>query len=170
MVSEEFVKKYWKYAKEAESRNGISALFILAQAAQETGWGKSIPGNMFFGIKAKPDDVNRQLLKTHEIHKTKKHKYPEIISITPYGSNYKYIVRDWFRKYDSPADSFADLSLLYQKDRYKEAMTYRHDPYKFAEMIHAAGYASDPQYSANIKKIISKIESYLTISDVESKD
>lgn len=170
MVAQEFVLKYWNDAKEAQARSGISALFILAQAAHETGWGKSAPGNMFFGIKAKPGDKNKQLLRTFEIHKTKKHVYPEIISISPSGSNYKYVVRDWFRKYDTPAESFLDHSLMFQADRYKEAMKYKQDPYKFAELVHQAGYATDPEYAYRIKQLITKVKSYLTITDVESKD
>lgn len=51
MTPSEFVKTYYKYAKQTQDKTGIDARFILAQAALETGWGKSVPGNMFFGIK-----------------------------------------------------------------------------------------------------------------------
>lgn len=47
-----FKKQYIPYALESERLTGISALFSLAQAALETGWGAHTPGNMFFGIKA----------------------------------------------------------------------------------------------------------------------
>ena len=47
-----FKEKYLPYALESERKTGISAVFILAQAALETGWGKYAPGNMFFGVKA----------------------------------------------------------------------------------------------------------------------
>ena len=47
-----FKEKYLLYALESERKTGISAVFILAQAALETGWGKYAPGNMFFGVKA----------------------------------------------------------------------------------------------------------------------
>ena len=50
-----FKEKYLPYAMESERKTGLSAIFILAQAALETGWGKHAPGNMFFGIKATKD-------------------------------------------------------------------------------------------------------------------
>ena len=54
MTPKEFVKKYHPFALETERKTGIDARFTLAQAALETGWGKSAPGNMFFGVKAGP--------------------------------------------------------------------------------------------------------------------
>ena len=49
----EFIKKYKKFAEETERKSGISALFILAQAGLESGWGVSTPGNMFFWSESK---------------------------------------------------------------------------------------------------------------------
>lgn len=48
---EHFVLTYYIYAKKAEKRTGIPALFSLAQSALETGWGKIIKRNMLFCIK-----------------------------------------------------------------------------------------------------------------------
>jgi len=55
MTPKEFIKQYKPFALETERKTGISHLFILAQAALESGWGKSVPGNMFFGVKAGKD-------------------------------------------------------------------------------------------------------------------
>ena len=54
MTPTDFVKTYYPFALQTEKKTGISGRFILAQAALESGWGKSIPGNMFFGVKANP--------------------------------------------------------------------------------------------------------------------
>ena len=64
-----FVATYKPYAIETERKTGISHLFILAQAALESAWGTHIPGNMFFGVKAKPNTPadDRQLLVTTEV-------------------------------------------------------------------------------------------------------
>ena len=49
MTPKDFIKQYKPFALETERKTGISHLFILAQAALESGWGNSAPGNMFFG-------------------------------------------------------------------------------------------------------------------------
>jgi peptidoglycan hydrolase FlgJ len=49
---EAFVAKYMPYAKKTEAATGISAIFIVAQAALESGWGKHSIGNNVFGITA----------------------------------------------------------------------------------------------------------------------
>ena len=105
-----FKEKYLPYALESERKTGISAVFILAQAALETGWGKYAPGNMFFGVKATKTTPpeKKQLLRTKEVlacpTPTKEGLFPEIISITKRADGkYLYIVRDWFKKYESNA-------------------------------------------------------------------
>ena len=102
-----FIKTYKPYALETERKTGISHLFILAQSALETGWGNSAPGNMMFGVKASISTPleKRQLVQTTEILSTDKAKFPVIISIEkrPDG-RFKYTVKDWFRKYDTPEE------------------------------------------------------------------
>lgn len=110
MTPSEFVKKYLPYAKQTEEKTGIDARFTLAQAALESGWGESVKGNMFFGIKD-TDGINgnEQLLTTTEVLNNPNVNFPSIISITkrPDGK-YLYKVKDWFRKYDTPEGSFTD--------------------------------------------------------------
>lgn len=158
----EFVKKYKPFALETERKTGISHLFILAQSALETGWGKRAPGNMMFGVKASiyTPPEKRQLVQTTEILANDKAKFPVIISIEkrPDG-RFKYIVKDWFRKYDSPEESFTDHANLFMNNkRYAKALLVRSDPYKFAEEIAKAGYATAPNYADSLKKLIKEIE------------
>jgi len=162
MTPKEFITKHLPYALEMECKTGISALFILAQSALETGWGQHAPGNMMFGVKASvyTPPEKRQLVKTTEILSTDKAKFPVIISIEkrPDGK-YKYTVKDWFRKYDSPEESFTDhANFFFRNKRYAKALEVKADPYKFAEEVAKAGYATDPNYAESLKKLIKEIE------------
>ena len=77
MTPIEFVTKFKQYAKNVEAKTGLSYVAILTQAALESGWGSSIPGNMFFGVKD-TDGINgnEQLLTTTEYSKSDSLKFP----------------------------------------------------------------------------------------------
>ncbi len=157
----DFVVKYYPYAYLVENKTGISAIFILSQAALESGWAKSIPGNALFGIKDTDGlNGNEQLLLTTEYHSTPLIKYPKIVSIVQVGKKlWKYRVYDYFRKYDTPDGSFLDHCEFFLKNkRYKKALAVKSDPIKFAEAISAAGYATDPLYSNTLKSIINTVK------------
>lgn len=162
MTPKEFVKKYKPFALETERKTGVSHLFILAQSALETGWGKSAPGNMMFGVKAKAGTPTekRQLVVTKEVLSSPNVSFPEIISITKRADGkYQYEVKDWFRKYDSPEESFTDhANLFVNNKRYAKALLVRNDPYKFAEEVAMAGYATEPTYAERLKGVIRTIE------------
>lgn len=165
MTPSEFVEAYYQYAKQSEGKTGIDARFTLAQAALETGWGKSVKGNMFFGIKAGKDITERdkQLLTTREVLSSPHISFPEIISVTKRSDGkYSYKVKDWFRKYDTPEGSFTDHSqFFFNNKRYGKALEVRHDPYLFAEEIAKAGYATDPNYATSLKSVIRTIEKHI---------
>jgi len=148
------------------AKTGISHLFILAQAALETGWAKSVPGNMFFGVKAGKDTPanKKQLLNTTEVLNAPNlgYNFPQVMSIyeLPNGK-YKYEVKDWFRKYDTPEECFTDhAQFFFRNKRYAKALEVKSDPYKFAEEVAKAGYATAPDYASSLKKIIKMLESY----------
>lgn len=163
MTPKEFIKQYKPFALETERKTGISHLFILAQAALETGWAKSVPGNMFFGVKAGKDTPanKKQLLTTTETLSSPnlKHLFPLVISVKMLPSGkYKYEVKDWFRKYDTPEECFTDHAQFFFKNkRYAKALLVRSDPYKFAEEVAKAGYATATNYADSLKNIITKI-------------
>lgn len=162
----EFVTTYYPYAKLVQQKTGISAIFILSQAALETGWAKSIPGNMFFGIKDKNGlNGDEQLLLTTEYHSTPLINYPKVVSIVQVGKKlWKYRVYDYFRKYDTPADSFYDhCEFFFKNKRYKKALEVKESPMKFAEAIALAGYATDPLYSKTLKSIINTVKQIVNL-------
>lgn len=175
MKPKDFVKKFWGDARECEIKTGLAAEAILAQAALESGWGKSIPGNMFFGEKDfDGQNGNEQLCPTWEISRkanltAKQVGLHTITKITPTiisGQKYfKYSGYAWFRKFDSPADCFKDHYSFFEKNsRYAKALAVRQNAERFVEEIAKAGYASDPNYATVLKSIIKTIR-----NEVESQ-
>lgn len=167
MQQHEFVNKFLPFAKQTEAKTGISAIAILAQAALESGWGKAAPGNMFFGVKD-TDGINgnEQLLTTTEYSRRADLKFPQVISVTPIVRNgikmFRYRVKDYFRKYNSPEESFTDHARFFIKNkRYVEALEVKHNPYLFIDAIAKAGYATAPNYAGTLKAVAKAIDNLL---------
>jgi flagellar rod assembly protein/muramidase FlgJ len=142
---EEFVQQLWPCAEEAGRELGIDPKNLLAQAALETGWGKSLPcdanGNPsynFFGIKAGGDWQGGSVsVKTLEFE-----------GGVPIPRQAK------FRSYDSAADSFRDyVSVLRVNPRYAAALNTGKDAKAFATALQKGGYATDPAYAQKIASI-----------------
>jgi flagellum-specific peptidoglycan hydrolase FlgJ len=126
-----------------QRQTGVPASVTLAQAALESGWGKSglsTKGNNFFVIKGE-GPAGHVLMPTKEF------------------LNGKWVtVNAKFRKYDSPAGSFADHGkFLRENRRYANAFKHTDNAAQFAREIHKAGYATDPAYS---DKLIAMIKKY----------
>lgn len=163
-VKRKFVSDLRPFAIETQNKTGISADFILAQAALESGWGRHAPGNMFFGVKD-TDGINgnEQLLTTTEYSRNPNLKFPVILSVTSEIRKgvqwFRYRVRDYFRKYKTPEESFTDHAKFFQRNRrYRAALNVRHDPFLFAEAVAKAGYATDPEYVKKLHSVIREIQ------------
>lgn len=160
----DFIKAYKPFAEQTEKEKGIHNVFTLAQAALESAWGESAPGNMFFGVKAGKNTPKsqKQLLRTREVFADEKQSYrfPEVISITKRSDGkYLYQVRDWFRKYETPGECFSDhADFFYKNKRYAAALEVKNDPHAFADEIAKAGYATAPTYARDLKNVIESIE------------
>lgn len=193
MKPSEFVREYLEYAQKTEKQTGISAIFTLAQAALESAWGENAYGNMFFGVKASKNtpENKKQLLRTTEILNNPNAIFPEIISKTQRkDGRWLYVVRDWFRRYDTPEESFTDhAKFFYNKKRYRGvvelatrniitksalmnpllAEATRKNltdkvikyPYELADEVAKSGYATEPQYADRLKNVIKTIEKNL---------
>ena len=164
MTKQAYIDFYYPFAKASEKLTGISAIAQLAQGALESSWGKVAPGNMLFGIKD-TDGVNgnEQLITTTEYSRSANAKFPNIISVTPVIRNgqkwFKYKIKDYFRKYPTPKESFVDHANFFIKNkRYAAALTVKSDPYKFIDAIAKAGYATDPNYADTLKSVAKSIE------------
>lgn len=164
MTKQEFVKAFYPFAKQTQSKTGIPALAILAQAAVESAWGEVAPGNMFFGVKD-TDGINgnEQLLTTTEYSKSANANFPRIVAVKPVIRNgskwFKYTIKDYFRKYNTPEESFTDHASFFLKNkRYAKAILVKNDTYQFIDAIAKAGYATDPNYATLLKTIAKNLE------------
>jgi len=160
MTPEEFCKTYYPEAKKVEKETGFNYLITLAQGALESGWGKKAIGNNFFGIKwSQGNKQDKQLITTTEILSNPNVKFPEIISIVKQSNGkYKYTVKDWFRKYETPAEGFADhISFFLKNPRYAKALLVKDRPDKFFEEIAKAGYATAPDYADQLKAMMHSV-------------
>lgn len=170
MTKELFFKMYYHSALQCQRETNIPALAILAQAALETAWGESAPRNMFFGIKAGPDwKGKRQLITTTEYFEDadqRKHPFSQVISIEQEKDSdgkirYKWKVKDWFRAYDTAAESFVDhCHFLTENPRYNKAFETT-DPERFIDAVTAAGYATSPKYAKLWKELMNSLRQFL---------
>lgn len=164
MTPQEFVDTYLPHAKSVETKTGISAIAILAQAALESGWGQRAVGNALFGIKDTDGlNGNEQLVTTTEYLSRPDIKFPKILSITPVVKQgktmFKYIVQDYFRKYDSPEDSLNDhAKFIIENKRYGRALEVKSNPYSFVKELAKAGYATDPNYANLLVQMIDSVK------------
>jgi len=145
---EDFVRELWPHAQRAADELGTRPEALLAQAALETGWGKRmIRGadgqNSFnlFGIKADARwQGERVMTETVELRDglMRKERAP-------------------FRAYSSLAESFADYAnFLKTNPRYREALGSAADAPTFVQALSQAGYATDPDYSNKINRIMNR--------------
>jgi len=150
--SDAFVATMLPMAEQAAKRIGVDPRYLVAQAALETGWGKSVMRNSdgssshnLFGIKATGNwegDSARAI--TSEFRD---------------GQFVKETAR--FRSYDSYQDSFHDLvSLLQNNSRYQDAVKSADKPEQFVQELQKAGYATDPNYASKISQIARQMKSY----------
>ncbi|WP_434130653.1 flagellar assembly peptidoglycan hydrolase FlgJ [Methylocaldum sp. GT1BB] len=142
---EEFVNALWPHAQEAAAELGVDPKLLLAQAALETGWGKSMAarGNdghshNLFGIKA-----DRHWSGRHMTARTL--EYADGIAVRN---------RAAFRAYDDYAESFRDyVQFLKTNPRYATALEHADNPRQFMASLQKAGYATDPDYARKVLSI-----------------
>ena len=164
MKPADFTKNFYPYAKESQDKTGISAIAILAQAALESGWNGASMGWAFFGVKD-TDGINgnEQLLTTTEYSRRADLKFPVIVSVTPTVRNgqkyFKYIVKDYFREYNSPEECFTDhANFFLNNSRYADTLKVKGDPIAFINGVAKAGYATDPNYAQTLTTIVKMIQ------------
>lgn len=150
--ADEFVATMLPLAKDAAARIGVDPTVLVAQAALETGWGKSImrqsdgsSSHNLFGIKAQTGWQG-----------------PEARAITSEFRDGKMVKETAdFRSYDSYASSFHDLvSFLQNNNRYQATLKSADNPEQFVKELQKAGYATDPDYASKISQIAKQMKSY----------
>jgi flagellar protein FlgJ len=135
---EAFIQKVLPAAKAVKAKWRIPVGVLIAQTALETGWGRSVKGNAYFGIKAGAKTSNTVTFTTAEVIGGK-----------------RVTLDDQFRAYknfDEAADDYGRF--LNENPLYKPCFVFVNDPDKFVEKLQQAGYATDPDYAAKLKSII----------------
>ena len=149
--SDAFVETMLPMAEQAAKRIGIDPRYLVAQAALETGWGKSVMRNAdgssshnLFGIKA-----------------TGSWQGGEARAITSEFRNGAFVKETAaFRSYNSYQESFHDLvTLLQSNSRYQDAVNAADKPEQFVRELQKAGYATDPNYASKISQIAKQMKS-----------
>jgi len=150
--ADQFVNTMLPMAKEAAERIGVDPRYLVAQAALETGWGKSVmraqdgsSSHNLFGIKASSNWAGNSAR--------------AITSEFRNGAMVKETAE--FRSYDSYKDSFHDLvTLLQTNNRYQDVVKSADNPEQFVRELQKAGYATDPDYASKISQIAKQMTSY----------
>lgn len=141
----DFANRLWPDAVEASRSTGIPPQFLVAQAALETGWGKSeirradgSPSYNLFGIKAGKNWTGAVVeAKTTEYVNGQAQQ-----SVEP------------FRAYGSYAEAFQDYASLLRGNARYSSVIGSQDGTEFAKRLQQAGYATDPQYAEKLSRII----------------
>ena len=142
----EFRKRMEPYAEKVSAKTGIPALFMMAQAALESGWGRSeikhqngASSYNLFGIKANENWGGRS-----------------VDAMTSEFIDGEKVMRvEKFRAYNSYAESFKDFTdLIRSNPRYSKVLRNLNDPISYAQAMGKSGYATDPLYGKKLQSVI----------------
>ncbi|MBR9883889.1 MAG: flagellar assembly peptidoglycan hydrolase FlgJ [Oceanospirillales bacterium] len=143
---EQFVEQLLPVAERAAQALGVDPRVLVAQAALETGWGRSVirqadgsSSNNLFNIKADSrwdgDKVG--------------------VSTLEYRDGLPRPERAEFRVYDSIEQSMDDyVDFIQNNPRYSDALKQASDPLEYLQALQQAGYATDPDYADKISRIV----------------
>lgn len=159
---QDFIRQMLPHAQQAARELGVDPQALLAQAALETGWGKSVPSNAadecsfnLFGIKAGNQwsgaTVNVPTLEFEG------------------GIPVRKVER--FRSYESAADSFRDYAKLIRNNpRYEDAVGAGADVAGFASALQRGGYATDPAYAQKIVAVANELRQTVNMNQFKLAD
>lgn len=145
---EAFIEAIRPAAERAAKSLGVSPRAIMAQAALETGWGRSMP----------VDESGRPSFNLFGIKATGNWRGAVASSVTTEFVGQRATRQvDNFRAYDNLDQSIADHArLLSGSPRYAAALNSGDDIHAYAMALQRGGYATDPQYA---RKLVSVAES-----------
>ncbi|MCF7966586.1 flagellar assembly peptidoglycan hydrolase FlgJ [Methylobacter sp. Wu8] len=153
--AEEFVSRLHPYAERAARELGVEPKVLLAQAALETGWGRSVIRNS--------NGSNSYNLFNIKADKSWQGKQAQVATLE-FDQGIAKKVNAGFRSYDSYEESFRDyVSFIKNNPRYGEALKKVGNAEQYMHELQRAGYATDPKYA---NKVIS-IYQGVTMADFE---
>lgn len=142
--AEDFVEKLYPYAEQAAKELGVAPKVLLAQAALETGWGRSVikhgDGSSSFNL------FNIKAGKSWQGAQTR-------VTTLEYENGVARKEKAGFRSYNSYQESFQDyVAFIKNNPRYQQALAHVGNGERYLHELQRAGYATDPGYA---RKIIS---------------
>ena len=143
---ESFISAMMPHAVEASKMTGVDPRLIVAQAAQETGWGAHAPGNNFFGIKSHGQGGGNTM------------------ATTEYVNGQPVAVNDSFRGYANMRDSaLGYANFLLENPRYQPMMNAQGIDAQLAA-LGQSGYATDPNYASSVGNIAKSLPDLMSLA------
>lgn len=180
MMREEAIRRLAEAAVTVESRFGLPAELVAAQAAVESGWLQHAPGNNPFGIKwsaARHAPDARQLLRTREwmtedqverwVKAVEGRQVLRRLSGPDRRGRYEWEVRDWFATYPTLTDAFTDYALMLSRQPRYQRVAAAASWEAAMDAIAESGYATDPEYGRKLRRVMTP-EFVAAISEARS--
>lgn len=134
-----FIEAMMPHALRVSEATGLDPRLVIAQAAQETGWGRSAPNNNFFGIKSHGRKGGAKL------------------ATTEYVDGRRVNVSDSYRGYADMGESADDYAAFIKANpRYRDMLA-APDLESQIAALGRSGYATDPNYARSISAIANGI-------------
>jgi flagellar protein FlgJ len=153
-VQQSFIQELLPQARQAGQALGVDPTNLIAQAALETNWGRSLPhdggghsSNNLFGVKASGPWTGASVqAATREVAAD--------------GSATRTVAP--FRAYADTSQSFQDyVSILRNNPRYAAALNTGSNARAFAAGLQRGGYATDPDYVRKVSAVATNIAGHL---------
>ncbi len=149
----QFVRSVWPQAQQAAQQLGVHPVSLVAQAALESNWGRSVPrgqtgdsSHNLFGMKATPAWAGAAVTTATQ----------------EFTNGSAAPVQAAFRSYADSAAGFRDyVTLLSRNPRYREALNSGADTGAFARALQKGGYATDPDYASKVTAVAQQVSTLL---------
>ena len=156
-TQQSFIQGLLPQAQQAGQQLGVAPSNLIAQAALETNWGRSLPhdgtgrsSNNLFGVKATGSWDGASV--------------PAVTREAAADGTATSVVAP-FRSYADATQSFQDyVSLLRNNPRYAAALNTGADARAFATGLQRGGYATDPDYARKVSAVANNISGYLAMN------
>ncbi len=155
-TQQNFIQGLLPQARKAGEQLGVDPSNLLAQAALETNWGRSLPqdgagrsSNNLFGVKATGAWQGASV-------------QARTTEVSGQGTSTEMAP---FRSYADATASFQDyVSILRSNPRYAAALNTGSDAQAFATGLKRGGYATDPDYVRKVSAIANNISGHLAMN------
>ena len=144
-----FISQVWPDAQRAAQQLGVHPVSLIAQAALETNWGRSVPrsasgdsSNNLFGIKSGGSWSGASVSAATQ----------------EFADGAAHPASAAFRAYASPGESFRDyVALLQASPRFSAALGTGTNVQSFATALQQGGYATDPDYAHKVTAVAAQV-------------